>query len=76
MAAMVVIGVRGLAVSAFHKNTSVKKPPVPKRQQRIRKAPLADVRRSMLRFSLEASFGSIRRQNFPTQHHGKGYLSS
>jgi hypothetical protein len=38
---MIVVSVRGLAVSAFHQSTSFQKAPVPKQQQRIPKAPLA-----------------------------------
>jgi hypothetical protein len=39
---MIVVGVRGLAVSAFHQKHLIQKAPVSKRQQRDSKAPLAD----------------------------------
>jgi hypothetical protein len=73
---MIVVRVRGLAVSAFHQKHLVQTATVSKRLQRVPKAPLADIRTSMLRFSLEALFGSIRRQTSPSQPHPKGYLSS
>jgi hypothetical protein len=73
---MIVVSVRGLAVSAFHQKHLIQKAPVPQRPQRAPKAPLADIRTSMLRFSLGASFGSIRGQTLPTQPHPKGYLPS
>jgi hypothetical protein len=65
---MVVVSVGGLAVSAFHQNTSFSKAPVsiPRRLFRnsnsvFQKAPLADIQTSMLRFWLEASFCSFRK---------------
>jgi hypothetical protein len=79
---MIVVSVRGLAVSAFHQNTPLfkktrlQKAPVARQPQRIPKVPVADIRTSMLRFSLEALFGSNRRRTSPSQPHPKGYLSS
>ena len=75
-AAMIVVSVRGLGSIGIPSKHLILKAPVSKQQQRDSKAPLADIRTSMLRFSLEASFGSIRRQTFPSQPRPKGYLSS
>src|ERR1700722_17365133 len=76
-AAMIVVSVRGLAVSAFHQNTSFpKKRPVSEQQQSAPKAPLADIRTSMLRFSLGALFRSFRKQTFPSKPQSRGYLPS
>jgi hypothetical protein len=79
---MIVVSVRGLAVSAFHskhpfiQKTRLQKAPVARRPQRIPKVPVADIRTSMLRFSLEASFGSMRGQTSPSEPDKTGYLSS
>jgi hypothetical protein len=73
---MVVVGVGGLAVSAFHQNTSFPKAPVTKQQQSVPKAPLANIRTSMLRFWLEASFCSFRGRNFSAKPLKTGYLPS
>jgi hypothetical protein len=79
---MIVVSVRGLAVSAFHQNTPLfkktrlQKAPVARQPQRIPKVPVADIRTSMLRFSLEASFGSMRGQTSPSEPDKTGYLSS